>query len=387
MQSIIKTNHGELIQGDNLDAMKTIKDNSIDSCISDFPYDLAFMGKKWDNMNNFYQWCKDRSDLLYNKIKSGGYVMIFGHAKTNHRMKCAFEDSGFIVVDEIDWLYMTGMPKSQDIGKLFDKKAGVSREIVGVSNRHNSRAFGEGNGEDNIYGNYKGGIPYVTAPTSELAKIWDGWKTSGLKPAKEPITIFQKPLEGTYCENIEKYNCGAMNIDVCRIPTSQEDKDMMNKKASKNPTTNYSDSEDKIYGAYAQDKCSPANELGRFPLNIISFNEELWFDKWSNPFPQWTDRELSCKCKPKEKILQDGSKNTHVTVKPINLIKWLIKLVTPIHGTTIDITAGSGTHGVACEELNKEEGYNLTWLNIEMLNTEKEPYCNIAKKRIEQVAS
>jgi site-specific DNA-methyltransferase (adenine-specific) len=87
--------------------------------------------------------------------------------------------------------------------------------------------------------------------------------------------------------------------------------------------------------------------------------------------------------KPTKK--EKGESNSHVTVKPKALIKWLIKLVTPIGGRTIDITAGSGTHGVACEELNRDENYNLHWLNIEMLNTENEPYCEIAKKRIQNV--
>jgi site-specific DNA-methyltransferase (adenine-specific) len=95
--------------------------NSIDSDVSDFPYNLAFMGKKWDNTKNFYDWNKARADKLFRVMKCGGYVAIFGHPKTNHRMKCAFEDAGFKIVEEIDWVYLTGMPKNQDIGKLFLK--------------------------------------------------------------------------------------------------------------------------------------------------------------------------------------------------------------------------------------------------------------------------
>ena len=228
IEIIYKTEHGKIVHGDNIEVMQKIKESSVDSCISDFPYDLSFMGKKWDTTGNFYEWCKERSIELHRIIKSGGYVAIFGHPKTNHRMKCAFEDTGFNIVEEVDWVYGTGFPKNQDIGKLFDKK----------------------NNKD-------------------LAKRWNGYKTAGLKPAHEPITIFQKPLEGTYINNIEKYECGGMNIDGCRIPTSQEDKDVINAKASKNPTTNYSDSDERIYGAYAEDKSMPANEIGRFPANII----------------------------------------------------------------------------------------------------------------------
>ena len=431
MQSIIKTEKGELIQGDNLEVIKTIKDNSVDSCISDFPYNLSFMGKTWDTQKNFYDWCYQRANVLYPKIKSGGYVLIFGHHKSNHRMKCAFEDVGFKIVEEIDWIYGSGFPKNQDIGKMFDKKVGAEREVVGVGKRHNSASFGEGNGEDNIYGDFKGGVPTITAPSSDLAKQWDGWKTSGLKPAHEPITVFQKPLEGKYLDNIEKYGCGAMNIDACRAPSSQEDKDMINKKSSKNITTNYSDSKDKIYGAYEKDMLMPANELGRFPSNIIlddnmgeildvqsGITKSGAIKKGQPAGTDWNSGNISHerlggrRVQPKDIPASEGGAsryflninsedftpfyycakttkkekgegNIHVTVKPKKLIKWLIKLVTPTNGTTIDITSGSGTHGLSCEELNNEEGYNLKWLNIEMMNTEKEPYCDIAKNRIE----
>ena len=269
----------------------------------------------------------------------------------------------------------------------------------------------------------------VTSPSTEQAKKFNGWKTAGLKPAHEPITVFQKPLEGTYIQNINTYGVGGMNIDACRITTSQEDKDIINAKSSKNPTTNYSDKDDKIYGAYAEDKSMPANEIGRFPANMVfdsSMGEELdgqsgisaskksmrgvgltdslVYGSADNNFDTMRGHSDSggasrfflnidaddfipfhycAKATKKEK----GDGNTHVTVKPKALIKWLIKLVTPINGRTIDITAGSGTHGLSCEELNKDEGYNLHWLNIEMMNTEKDPYCDIAMNRIKEVVN
>ena len=92
MELILKTNNGKLIQGDNLEIMEKLKDNTFDSGISDFPYNLSFMGKSWDTTENFYKWNKKRATQLYRIIKPGGYVCIFGHPKTNHRMKCAFED-------------------------------------------------------------------------------------------------------------------------------------------------------------------------------------------------------------------------------------------------------------------------------------------------------
>lgn len=270
---------------------------------------------------------------------------------------------------------------------------------------------------------------FDTIPSTDFAKQWDGFKTSGLKPAHEPITIFQKPLDGTYIQNIEKHGCGAMNIDACRVPISQDDIDMLNAKASKNTTTTYSDKENKVYGTYAEDMATPANEMGRFPSNIILdeftaqiLDEQTGISKSTGGsgdkskgalgksiYGVYANQELAThagglndvgggsrlftvikynqKVSPKERMLPNGERNPHVTLKPVELIKWLIKLLTPINGTTIDITAGSCTHAVACEELNKNDGYNLNWIDIEMMNTEKEPYCDVGKMRIEAVVN
>ncbi len=102
MKVIYKSEKGRIVHGDNLEALDKFPENSIDSCISDFPYDLSFMERKWDTTGNFYDWCKQRAEKLHKIMKPGGYVCIFGHPKTNHRMKCAFEDVGFNVVEEID---------------------------------------------------------------------------------------------------------------------------------------------------------------------------------------------------------------------------------------------------------------------------------------------
>lgn len=134
METILKTKNGEIIHGDNLEVIKTFENESFDNCISDFPYDLKFMGKKWDSQKNFYEWCNLRAEALYPKIKKGGYVLIFGHHKTNHRMKCAFEDAGFKIVEEIDWIYGSGFPKNQDIGKLFLKQIEKQLKRQGVDN-------------------------------------------------------------------------------------------------------------------------------------------------------------------------------------------------------------------------------------------------------------
>ena len=423
----VKIGSGTLINGDNLEVMKQQEDNYFDNCISDFPYDLKFMGKKWDTYANFYDWCNQRAEGLYRIVKHGGYVMIFGHHKTNHRMKCAFEDVGFKIVEEIDWVYGSGFPKNQDIGKLFDKDANAERASTGeFKTRH-----GGGTKSDKISQlNPDWKKTEITLPSTDLAKKWNGWKTTGLKPAKEIITVFQKPLKGKYIENIKEYGCGAMNIDACRIEyKNQADLNLV--KAKCNFTENSKSigfgTADSLYGIGStplKQARDCVKEEGRFPSNIIfdtymgqvldEQSGERPSGKSNNNAPKGESGRLtplrrgtliprndsggasrfflnvdngSCipflYCtKPTKK--EKGDYCNHITVKPKKLIKWLIKLVTPINGKSLDITAGSGTHGLSCEELNREENYNIEWVNIEMMNTEDEPYFDIAKRRIEE---
>ncbi len=429
MKVIYTNKNGKIIHGDNLKVLAELSESSVDSCISDFPYAIEFMGKNWDSakcwnqgkgihgqfpgtgysgkkrpafyantnkdMLMFYDWCLQRADALFRVMKPGGYVAVFGHPKTNHRMKCAFEDAGFKIVEEIDWVYSTGMPKNQDIGKLFGK-----------------------------------------AGNKASAEKYAGYKTAGLKPAHEPITIFQKPLDGTYIQNIEKYGCGAMNIDACRV-SFQSEQDIQTAKAK----TNFTEASDHsrgfgngtdIYGdgntPLEQAKCC-IKDSGRFPPNVILdeytaeiLDEQTGITKSAGGSGA-ASRKSRCqftygmykdtsefvndslggygdtgggsryfpiikycpKVAPYERKLSNGERNSHVTVKPVELIKWLIKLLTPKDGLTIDITAGSCTHAVACEELNYDNGYHLKWINIELMNTKSEPYCDIGKQRVEDV--
>lgn len=392
MSVFYETKSGKIINADNINTFDYIKYESVDSCISDFPYSISFMGKDWDAFVDFYTWCKLRSDILIKVLKSGGYAAIFGSPKTNHRMKCAFEDSGFEIVEELDWIYLSGMPHNQDVGKMFES---------------------DGN--------------------KEFADMYKDWKTSGLKPAHETVTIFQKPLFGTYIENIEQYGCGAMNIGACRVPISREDIDMINAKSSKNPTTNYSDREDKVYGKFSEDRASEANVDGRFPPNVVfdelmakeldsqtgvtkssggsgeastknrarhiygAFNQEQNENYQNDSLGGYGDVgggsrlfpifKYCPKVSPSERKLPSGKRNPHVTLKPKELIKWLIKLLTPIEGTTIDITAGSCTHAVACEELNLDENYKLKYIDIELCNDAENPYCDVGRERVEAVVN
>lgn len=392
MQTVYKSDNGTILQGDNLEVLSTLADSSVDSCISDFPYNLSFMGKSWDTMKNFYDWNLNRAQALYRVLKPGGYVAIFSHVKTNHRMKCAFEDAGFRIVDEIDWIFCTGLPKNQDIGKLFDKAAGAERTVIGRDMKayRPNAVKAHKDGQVGAFGLKGEGSGLITEPATEQAKVWDGWKTAGLKPAHEPITIFQKPLDGTYVQNIEQHGCGGMNIEACRVPIEGNDDGrfppniIMSEEIAEEFDTQTGQTKStggsgelsrigrarKIYGAY-RDKTNDSYE-----------NESLGGYGDSGGGSRMFPIIKYCpKASPQERMLPNGERNPHVTLKPVELIKWLIRLLTPKKGVTIDATAGSGTHGLACELLNKEEDYELKWTNIEI----DESYCTIGKMRIEEV--
>lgn len=182
----------KIINGNNLEVLDTLEENSVDACVTDPPYELGFMGKKWDSTGIAYNielWKK-----LYRVLKPGAYVLAFGGSRTFHRIACAIEDAGFEIRDTIMWLYGSGFPKSFDLGKAVESK---------VLN---------GNDYNEIEDKRIGKINYQT----EEGKKWDGYGTN-LKPAFEPIIMARKPVEDTVINNVLKHNVGGINIDECRI--------------------------------------------------------------------------------------------------------------------------------------------------------------------------
>src|SRR5690625_5195364 len=244
----------KVIHGDCLDVLKELDDNSVDSVVTDPPYGLSkepdinevlskwlageeydhghggFMGKSWDSFVPHPDIWRE----VYRVLKPGGHALVFAGTRTQDLMTISLRLAGFEVRDVIEWLYFSGFPKSHDVSKAFDRRAGAEREVVGIdedflrrnpiSNHKND--YGEG------YGNpsFKDGIEgaKITAPATELARKWDGWGTA-LKPAHEPIIVVRKPLidadtgrKLTVVNCVEKYGTGAINIDASRIATEDE---------------------------------------------------------------------------------------------------------------------------------------------------------------------
>jgi len=375
--------------GDNLELLKQLEPNTIHSCVSDFPYNLGFMGRKWDTITNYYDWCYQRALELFRVMKPGGICLIFGGTRTHHRLVCAFEDAGFQIKDEIQWIYGSGFPKSYNISKGFDKKAGAEREIIGkrvhptlknIPNVKSSAYHVETLDSDKDMESWD-----ITAPSTDLAKQWDGWGTA-LKPAQEPIMVCQKPIEKNYCYNVEKYGVGGINIDASRITTND-----------KLVRPSILRTENIVFGKGLGNGVQ-TEPKGRFPANLIfdeesasildkqtgilksgdnctrtkvgSFLEHGGLGRVGDTQTTYGDeggasRFFYCaKATKKDKNENGLIGNTHVTVKPTELIKYLVKLITPKDGICIDICEGSGTHVKAILELNKE-GFDFNYIGFE----------------------
>ena len=197
----------KLLKGDNMEVFKKLPDNSIDSCVTDGPYGLSFMNKKWDYDVPSVEFWKE----VWRVLKPGGHILSFGGTRTYHRMVVNIEDAGFEIRDQIMWLYGSGFPKSHNIGKAVDKLEGNEREVVGSINQPRmNNDFGKG-----IHNERQIKELELTKGTSE----YEGWGTA-LKPANEPICLARKPLsEKSVAENVLKWGTGGINIDGCRIGT------------------------------------------------------------------------------------------------------------------------------------------------------------------------
>jgi len=243
----------DLIQGDCLEILKTLPDNSVDACVTDPPYGLKFMGKKWDyDVPTVEQWKE-----VLRVMKPGAFLLSFGGTRTYHRMVVNIEDAGFEIRDQIQWLYGSGFPKSLNISKNIDKMKGAEREVVGTRISEGGRSGG--NSEFSKILNQPKLID-ITAPATPEAIQWDGFGTA-LKPANEPICLARKPLsEKTVAANVLKWGTGGLNIDGGRIGTEGG-----TEKGSKPIGKSKG-----IYGEGLHGACE-INELnkGRFPANVI----------------------------------------------------------------------------------------------------------------------
>ena len=170
--------------GDCIVTMNAMPPESVDAIVTDPPYGLGFMGKKWDGLPPSLEW----AEACYRVLKPGGHIAAFGGTRTWHRLAVAIEDAGFEMRDSLAWLYGSGFPKSHDVGKAIDKLAGGEREVVGLNPIAHKQSGQKGTA---AHGD-RGPNLYVTAPATPEAVQWDGWGTA-LKPGHEPVVVARKP--------------------------------------------------------------------------------------------------------------------------------------------------------------------------------------------------
>ena len=246
----------QLHHGDCLEVMRAMPSNSVDSIVTDPPYGLSFMGKRWDyDVPSVEVWAE-----CLRVLKPGGHLLAFAGTRTQHRMAVRIEDAGFEIRDMIAWVYGSGFPKSLDVSKAIDKAAGAEREVVV---RKDNKGRAPGNIASNGHNTDPAGDP-ITAPATDAARQWQGWGTA-LKPALEPITMARKPLVGTVADNVLQHGTGALNIDGCRVEGRERtDYGLGNAMRSHGST----------YGAPTASADFDSTK-GRWPANLIlSYNED-----------------------------------------------------------------------------------------------------------------
>jgi site-specific DNA-methyltransferase (adenine-specific) len=402
----------QIICGDNVETLRTLPDACVDSCVTDPPYGLEFMGKAWDRGVPGVELWRE----VLRVLKPGGHLLAFAGTRTQHRMATAIEDAGFEIRDMIAWCYGSGFPKSLDVSKAIDAQDAAQEQqarryqftawvrSTGVTSKQIDEAT-----ETNMGGHYTTaasqpaimtrehleacrhllgevpewverecdirsiesqtlknrevvGQPYrvpnaktvnphfirvaeqraegpkeivysATAPATEAAKQWQGWGTA-LKPALEPITVARKPLCGTVAENVLQHGTGGLNVDGCRVRTEEDLTRLQSKTAlfaqEQRPW------KDRIN---LQNRQTVGSTTGRWPANLIHDGS----DEVVGLFPEDGDASAArffycAKAGPDER--RDSK---HPTIKPVALMRYLVRLVTPPGGLVLDPFGGSGT--------------------------------------------
>lgn len=366
-----------VIHADCLDALAAMPAASVHAIVTDPPYDLGFMGKAWDDLPPGEAWARECLRVL----KPGGHLLAFGGTRTWHRLACAVEDAGFEMRDSIAWLYGSGFPKSLDVSKAIDKAAGAEREVVAQgtpvrrmipgADQHRTGSWIKDNGREFI--------PTETAPATTDAERWQGWGTA-LKPAFEPVVVARKPLAGTVAANVQAHGTGALNVDACRISTDED-----RSRPPRTPNAILGN------GKGTNLTASESNPAGRWPANVVldpTAAAELdrqsgegvsrigkprgagAGDGWgmTHTGAEYADQGgasrffYTAKATSAERPRVAGV--AHPTVKPLDLMRWLVRLVTPPGGTVLDPFAGSGTtleaaivEGFRCVGIEREADY------------------------------
>ena len=427
---------GLIIEGDILEALAMLEDESVESLVTDPPYELKFMGKSWDDQGVSFR--AETWEACLRVLKPGGHMVVFGGTRTHHRMWVAIEDAVFEVRDMLLWLYGQGFPKSHNISAAIDRKLlgkgprGHAIATAGTTQVSTGKPLPPG---ENL-------SPYQAE--SEAAQKFDGWGTA-LKPSVEPILLARKPLsEKTVAANVLKHGTGALNIDATRL-AYQDAADKESAMPQGRTTARPGRLAGKAQGGGERTEFERPEQKGRWPANVVlqctcdnpqpvretarerrgepSQNRRYDKEGATNLAAKPGTRreggglihELNCpagmideqgasrffyQAKTTKKEREAGlignlacqvcdevdstthknekgddikcARNNHPTVKPIALMQWLIRLVTPPDGVVLDPFCGSGSTLVAAAD----EGFGFIGIDI------SPEYCEMARERL-----
>jgi DNA modification methylase len=373
-----------VITGDTFEVLPELPTDSIHAVVTDPPYGLAFMGRDWDDFEpkEYQEWCEEWAREVKRVLKPGGHLLAFSGNRTHHRLFTGVEDAGFEIRDTVTWHYGSGFPKATDVSKTIDKRADAEREVVGTREADDvtSGNYGQGDSIDDDKQGERTTYEYTKAATED-AKRWEGFKTA-LKPATEYVVMARKPFDGATVDCVLDHGTGALNIDGTRIDTEGIE--------SKTYTRNNKQTQN-CYGEYAdkgESVTTTASTEGRYPSNVV-FDEhqaealdEQTGDTSQHSGESWEDQPTGAentygeyngdhtvhsygdsggpsryfytsKASRAERTLDGQIDNAHPTVKPIDLMEWLVKLVTRRGQIVLDPFAGSGTTCKAAKEQDR----------------------------------
>lgn len=321
----------DLYLGDCMEYMASLPDSSVDSVVTDPPYEIDIVNTKWDSTGIAHSkalWAE-----CMRVLKPGAHLVAFSAARTYHRLACAVEDAGLEIRDQVLWLYGNGFPKGADVSKAVDAWHGAERRVVAyryltpvgvVGGQKAARSAGD-----------RGLVP-ITEPATEDAVRWDGWRTA-LKPAHEPAVLARKPFSGGLAQNVLAYGTGGLNVGACRVDGGVP--------AGGLPPLGYAPSPD----GSGDIPIAPYGE-DRYPTNVLYDGSE----DAASVLGGFQKAFYCAKVVPSDRWFGVAGKRRagmgfpiHPTTKPIALMRYICRLVTPPGGTVLDPFAGSGTTGVA----------------------------------------
>ena len=417
--------HQDVLHWSNLHLLAAVRDNFAHAVVTDPPYGLGFMGKDWDAaLPDPRTW----SECL-RVLRPGGHLVAFGAPRLVHRLTCQIEDAGFEVRDQLLWVFGSGFPKSLDVSKAIDAAAGAVREVVGFDASAIARQNKQPTNDTQCAKSNPQSVGVITAPATPDAAKWSGWGTA-LKPAYEPIVLARKPLDGTVAQTVQRWGTGAINIDGCRVGTEGGGTNCSNRdengKCRGHAIAGQSTSGETFHGP------APTSPAGRWPANLIldegagalldqqsgtrrsagdypsdaergSDNATSFGGPYADsggasrffycPKASRSEREAGLRHLPPRTVdpsRAEGTpgresprtgagrsgeprRNHHATVKPVELMRWLVRLVCPPGGIVLEPFAGSGTTLVACAL----EGVDCLGMELDA------DYVEIARARVE----